>query len=184
MPRDITTDAKNRSLSASLRMVVMAKLEHTTPVYVHTGVGDLVHDGDTYKGIGGFAGMSATEENVIMGATKVDLQLSGVDPANISIAFNQDYQGKPATVWVVFLNDDRSFEGDPVVIFKGFMDNQIINLGTTGTVQLSLVSKFEDWSKSKAVRYNDADHQERHPGDKIFQYAEQVAARQVIGGDE
>ncbi len=55
-------------------------------------------------------------------------------------------------------------------IFK--MDQLTYQLGSTATLRLTAESRLVDWARPRVLRYNDADHQARHPGDKFFQYTE------------
>jgi hypothetical protein len=61
---------------------LLVDLNFTTPVHVWTGVGDLVWNGKTYKGVGTLGSVSTVGESSEIEAQGITLTLSGI-PAEL-----------------------------------------------------------------------------------------------------
>jgi len=61
---------------------------------------------------------------------------------------------------------------DPIGPFLFKMDQLTYQLGRTATIRLTAESRLADWSRPRVRRYNNADHQVLHPGDKFFEHVE------------
>jgi hypothetical protein len=176
MTRTITTNSNNAAQAAHVRMCLLAKLEFdSATIYVNNADRTIVFGGNSYLGIGDFGTLSNVEESSILSAARVNLTLSGVNPSMVSIAFNEQYQGRGATIYMAFFDDNYVLVADPMVIFKGTMDNMNIKLGAEGMITLSVISRMDDWSKAKIRRYNNEDQQSIYVGDKGLEFAEQTA---------
>jgi len=183
MARDLTTAVTTASTASTLKTVTMVNLQFdSTPIYVHTGVGTITYDGNDYLGVGGLGKVTPIKESSDLEVTRVILELSGIDASNISVALNQQYQGRVATIYQAFLDSDYTLIADPVVVFKGTMDNQIINLGNTAKVEVAVISLLEDWQKARIRRYNNEDQQNLYPGDKGLEFVEQVVEKEIFWG--
>lgn len=176
MARNITTDAKNASLASHVRICLLAALEFDSgTIYVSNSDRTITYGGHDYLAVGTFGSISGVEENSILAASKIDLTLTGIDPALISTAFNEHYQGRGATIYVAFLDSTYTLIADPVIVFKGTMDNMNIKIGGQGVITLGVISRLDDWNKSKVRRYNNEDQQSIYAGDKGLEFAEQTA---------
>lgn len=177
MARDITTASKNATLAQDVIEVFMAKLEFASATsYVTTADRNIVFASNTYLGLGGLASISNIVENSELNPEKIEVTLSAVDTANISTALTEHYQGLPATIYAGYLNvTTYALIADPVILFKGTMDNMEVTLGKTGTIKLNIVSELDNWRKPKIIRYNNDSQQSRYTGDKGLEYVEQIA---------
>lgn len=99
--------------------------------------------------------------------------LSGIPRDAIATALAESYQNRPATVWLVLFDDDWA-PIDPVVIFRGRIDQMIIELGATARVTVTLSSRLLDWERPRLKRYSDEEQQRDHTGDVGLQYASAV----------
>jgi len=181
--RSITTDAKNASTAASLTAVIMCELDFSSGfVRAHTGVGDLVYDGNTYLGVGAFGGIDGIGENSDLSVDKIKVTLSGVEAANVAIALTEYYQGRSAQFWFAFLDDNMALIADPVLIFKGRMDTMALQIGQQSKIDLTIINRLADWSKPNERRYNDADQQRAYAGDKFFEFSEKQVEKTLYWG--
>jgi len=177
MSRDITTASKNATLANDVIEVYLAKLEFGSGTsYVTTADRNIVYSGNTYLGVGGFGGISSISENAQLNPEKLELTISGVDTSNITIALTENYQGKPATIYSAYFDTTAyTLIADPVVMFKGTMDNMEIVIGKNATIKLNVISILDNWRKPKTRRYNNDDQQSEYTGDKGLEYVEQIA---------
>src|SRR6185369_16773102 len=82
MARDgITSDVVNQIESRQVCMAFLLDLQFADQtLYVWTGVGPLVWNGNTYQGVGDFGELSAIGETSTVEAQGITLGLSGIDP--------------------------------------------------------------------------------------------------------
>ena len=187
MSRSLTTAVENASEAAEIAAVVLlAKLEYDGGTsFVNTGVSTITYDGDDYLGVGDFGGMSGVNETSEVQESSVTLTLSGVDSGLISVAFNEDYQGRPATLYMGFLDGDHALIDDPVIIFKGRMDTQNISIqGGTGTISLTVISAQAGILKSIERRYNNQSQQSLYTGDLGMEFVSQAKEKPVTWGQK
>lgn len=142
-------------------------------------------DGDLsdeeFPGVGDLGTVSGRDESVETKAGRITVTLSGVNPALVSIALNQQYQGRRGSIWRGNLDEDHALVGPPDLEFRGLMDTMPIKLGDAGTISVVLVDRFIRWERAiDNPRYDDADHQLRRPGDTFFSRVPQLTQGQEI----
>lgn len=183
MTRTITSAANTAAKGALVRPVLFVKLEYDSgDSLINSSNRTITFDGDDYIGVGDLGKITSIAEDSELQAQGVSMELSGVDTANIAIAFNQQYQGRPATVWLGFLDSSYSLIADPVLAFKGLMDNQIIKLGQEGVIKLNVEDFRANWDRPRERRYNNEDQQDRFPGDKGLEFVEQAKEKRIVWG--
>lgn len=183
MTRDITTAAITAATGETVRLARLVNADFESgPVRVHDGVGTLTWEDNAYAGVGNYGGVSAVEEDSELSASKVSFTLSGIDPTLISIALGEQYQGRPITSYVAFLDEAGQIILDPVVEFQGRMDTMNLTLGALATIELTAVDARADWDRPRIGRWNGADQQARFPGDKGLDFAEQTTEKELRWG--
>ncbi len=183
MVREITAAAITASNEAPVRPVILAAMDFSSGwVRVNSGVSSVVYDSNTYLGIGAFGSVSPVEEVLEMQEGTMNLSLTGVDTAYISLALNEHYQGRAALIYVALLDADHVLIDDPVLLFQGRMDNMEITLGNQGTIQVTCTNPMVDWERPRTLRYNNETQQLLYPGDKGLEFVAQSSEKQVYWG--
>jgi len=156
--------------SESLAGVVLAKLDFSPAVRYTNAYQSIYWDeaggGELeYIGLGNLASMSVLNETSELGATTIQLTLSGIPNASITDIFSNEYIGKPLQVWYATLDKDTyAVEGGqngPVLLFAGRMDFGNIEFGETATITVNATSRLADWERPRGGRFNHA-YQTRH----------------------
>lgn len=142
--------------------------------------GDITIAGNTYLGVGTLGAISAVEEGGDARAQGITVQLSGIPSDSIAVALTQAYQNRAATVWVVPLDAAGAVISDPIVIFKGRIDQMDITDGETSAVTVKLESRLRDWAKPRARRYTNEDQQAEYSGDRFFEFVPSVVEKELI----
>lgn len=182
-----------RNLTAA--MVAALEAENVIPVLlvdldfpsglvaVHSAVGSITYGSVTYVGLGTLGEVEDIEEGGELQAYGVKMRLKGVPNEVISIALNEECQGRDARIFVAVLNHDMSLVDAPILTFSGRMDNMQILLGATQSeVLLTAENRLADWDRPRIRRYNDADQQSEYPGDLGMQFAEQMVNKTILWG--
>lgn len=138
---------------------------------------DIVIDGNTFIG-GKAAALSGIEEVSEMQASTMTGELSGIPVDAISIALDEPFQGRPVTVWMVPMDADWA-PIDPVLLFRGLIDQMEVEIGDTAKVVCRFVNRLASWELPRIQRYSDEEQQQAHPGDFFFQHAAAMESREV-----
>lgn len=178
MSRGLTTAQLAAIADESVRRAFAVELEFDSGFSrVVTAPYDIEIDGDTYTG-GLMAGVSDVEEASELGAVSMTVALAGIPRDAINIALDEPFQNRPATVWLV-LFDTAWAPIDPILLFRGRIDQMAIDLGATAKVTLSLSSRLLDWERARGGRYSDEEQQAAYPNDFGLQAAAAMATKEL-----
>ena len=184
MTRDIAAATLSASAAPVILPVFFVKLEFDTgDVCLHTTLGEISWGGDTYVGAGDIGGISPVDEDTELARSTLQLSLRGLPTDLISVVGNEHYQGRPATLYLGYLDQStRQLVADPVIVYKGRMDTATTQVGQELTVSLTVESRFAAWDRPLIRRYNNADQQSRYPGDRGLEFVEQTTEKQLYWG--
>jgi hypothetical protein len=144
-------------------------------------------DGDTndetFLGVGNLGEIRRLQESVDVQPYSIELALSGVAAANVSIALGETYQGRDCRVWMVFLDQDsHAIQGAPLLAFRGRLDVMRLRLGEFGRIFVTAHSRLADWARARIRRYTNADQQERWSGDLGLEFTEETSEKELLWG--
>lgn len=184
MPRNLTTATNNALKSEVLRPVTLVRLDFGSGIIaLHTGIGDLSFNGDTYLGIGDLGSINQVEENDEITPSGIVLSVTSVPSDYISIALTEDYQGRDCHIYMGLLDESHQLIPDPFLVFKGRMDYMEINLQKeNGSISVHVENHLADWNRPRVRRYNHRDQQAEYPTDRGFEYVEQMIEQELIWG--
>jgi hypothetical protein len=182
--RVIDPTTQSAAAASAIHPVIFVKLEFDGgDVNLHTELGDITFDGDTYTGIGKLGGIGNMEENSDLSRTPITLSLSGLPNDLVSILLGEQYQGRLATVFIGYLDLSlRTLVADPVILYRGDIDTADFAIDQTFTVTLSIESRFAMWETPVIRRYNNSDQQSRYPNDNGLEFIDQAASKTVWWG--
>lgn len=142
----------------------------------------LTQAGEEWIGLGNLGSIEAVQEGASLQMYGCGLTLTGIPPEYISLALDEDYQGRACTIWLAPLSTDYQILADPAIVFRGRMDTMDIELGETATITVTAESRLADWERPRVRRYNDEDQQSVHPGDRGMEFVQQMVSRELIWG--
>lgn len=182
--RSMTSAAKAAFTQMNFPALVLVELQFGTGTVRVCNAGyAFPWGGFDWIGLGQLGSVDGISEGASLQMYGCGLTLSGIPPEYISEMMTPaDYQGKTAIIRLAPLTDDYQIIADPVVVFKGRMDTCDIQLGQTATITLTVESRLVDWERPRTRRYNDADQQAAHPGDKGMQYVDQMVSKDLKWG--
>lgn len=183
MSRDLTSGVSSAVQAASLPLLVLVELDFESGTSRYsTAPFNLTWNGQTWYGIGTLGSIDATEETGTVEAKGISMQISGIDPAKIAIALGDHYQGRSCKVYAAPLDSNHQVIADPKLIFDGRMDTMEVQLGQTATIVVTAESRLADLERPRVRRFNDADQQNKYPGDLFFQFVDQMVEVQINWG--
>jgi hypothetical protein len=182
--RDINSATITASQASLTHPVLFLKLEFDGgDVNMHTELGDLTFGGDTYTGVGILGAVSSADEVSDLSLAQITVTLSGLPNDLVSIAFEQQYQGRLGTMFLGYLDlTTRTLVDTPAIIYRGIMDTMDFQQDASFSITLSIGNRFSAWNNPQIRRYNNADQQSRYPGDKGLQFIEQSSNKTIIWG--
>lgn len=175
----------------------------TDALYLWTGLGDLVYNGQTYTGTGNLLDISDVEETVEIAARGATLTLSGIPSEVLALALTEPYQGRQCKIYFglfskgKLLKEDGAFilleDGSRIIlelqelglteIFAGYMDQMNINEGAdTCDVELKVENKLIDLERARVRRYSSGYQKSVYPNDKGFDFVEDLQDKEIVWG--
>ncbi len=178
--RDVTT-AQANALAAKVKYVgLLCEVDYSpTPVRVWTGRGNITWDGKTWAGIGRLGGISAIQEKVGARAGNMTLKINGVPSENLESALADTSQGREVKIWAATFTVAGgvwTIIDAPVLLQWGETDvHEIIEDDGSNSIEVSVPTMLARIALLQVLRYNNADQQRLFPGDRFFEFTEQVA---------
>ncbi len=151
-------------------------------IYVNTTPYTITFGGNDYLGVGDLGAISKVQEGKDIQARGVNLDLSGIPPELVSIALNEQYQGRPLQVWLGFLDSSHTLIIDPVLLGKWKMDTMDMSVGKTATISVKAESRLSNWNRPRSKRYTNEEQQENYPTDKGLEFVAEMIERQFFWG--
>ena len=148
-------------------------------LFLWTGLGDKVINGNTYIGTGTLLSISEVEETSEIAAKGAELVLSGIPSEILALALTEPYQGRECNLYFGVVSDTTEM----TEVFSGIMDRMdILETGQTCTITLGVENKLVDLERPKLSRYTSAYQQIRYPNDKGFNFVEDLQDKKLTWG--
>ncbi len=182
--RTIHTSAETASLASSVKKCFLAALNFSSGwTRVNDSDRDITYDGSVYNGIASLGSVSEVREGTSVQMEAITLTLSGVNPAVMSIALDEHYQGREGKLWLAFFDTNDALIQDPVLIFHGVMDTMDIEIGNEAKITVTLTNRFAKWEQFPEIRrYNHEDQTIYYPTDRGLEFVEQTVEKELAWG--
>ena len=182
--RTIDPTTQSAAAASTIHPVIFVKLQFDGGnVNLHTELGNITFNSDTYTGIGKLGGVGNMEENSDLSRTPITLSLTGLPNDLVSILLAEQYQGRLATIFLGYLDlTTRVLVATPVIIYRGNIDTADFSINQNFSITLSVESRFAAWDTPLVRRYNNSDQQSRYPGDTGLEFIEQAVSKTIWWG--
>lgn len=181
------TSAFNTALAAAhLEEVIFIELQFKAgSSYVCSRDRDISWNGQTWLGRGRVGNIEPLDEGSQLEARSIAMTLSAIPAGVLATALDPaEYKNRACKLWFGLIDTSlataHTVVADPVGPFLYRMDSLDFSLGETGAVRLTAHSRLEDWHRPRMRRYNNDDQQAEYPGDKFFQYTEQMVSAEFM----
>ena len=147
----------------------------------HTGVGQLLIDGEIYYGVGqlGKVGMieSLGDENPV----RLNVELSGLPGEYLSHALAAEAIGSDCKLWLVaFDQDGQLLQYEPAAI--GFVSDYGVIAGDENRISITISDEFEKYEMPLYEFWTDENHRSSHDDDRLCRYGSQMSNRELQWG--
>jgi hypothetical protein len=182
MSRELTSAAQAQASAQYHTLILLGKLEFDDPVYVHTGIGHITFDGNTYIGVGNFAGVDEARESAKLGPLALDLTLAAPDPSMLAESLDSGNYGDPVTIYAAYRLDDGSIVDDPWVVWSGWFEFASIVVGNNNAITVTVQHDLSVLEEVGGARFTDEDQQRRYTGDRGFEFVHLPAGQRLQWG--
>lgn len=179
--RNITSEMVDEFVASTVRPFFLFEgIFASSTLRLCDGYSDLSWDSQTWLGNGWLQGFSDFGEGNEIKATGVDVLLSGVPAAMISLLLTEARHSNRGSIWVGCFDSNRDIVADPYLLFEGALSApRIDDSSDKSQVVLSYENDLIMLARSKELRYNAESQAALFPGDRGFEY---VAAIQQWKG--
>ena len=152
----IDTRSALRLVEETQQAVFAIKAEFdTSTVLLHSGLGDLTINSETYTGAGTLLGISDIEDANDLKSSGVTFQLSGMNATVLGYALNENLQNRNITLFLAFLSAGTDHVEGFMTLYKGRMiSSSIADTTDQGViVTLQTENRLLDLDRTSNFRY-------------------------------
>ena len=216
--RDLSQQIQNTIAGSSVTAFLAVDLYlDSGTVSVWNGYGTLTYNaiqygvvnynGVQYTGVGSLIGIGQVEETSELSARGATVSLSGIPSTMLSLALQEKYQGRKATIsfgvfvggqasgWAINNSvwtdsgawSDAQYWNDYSVsimnLFNGYIDQMNISESSGNcTITVTIESKLIDLERPREFRFNSASQKSLYPGDLGLDFVESLQGKQFNWG--
>lgn len=186
MARDLTAGFITEISANQLRAAILTVIYFDSgTTYNWTGIGNMIYDGNLYVGVGDNVSFGRMEESQVVKATGTVMVLSGVKSSLVSIALQEQYQGRRAEIFFAVLDENMTVIEDPYQIFAGAMDvMEIEDNGQEATISMTVENDLIDLFKARVRNYTSEDQKAFFPTDKGLDFIPFIQDQEIIWKDK
>jgi len=184
MARGLTSAMVSEITNDKLAPILLLKIElDSGTLFMWSGIGDIVWNGDTYVGVGNLLGVGETVETEEVEARGLNLTLSGIPNTMISLALSEDYQGRSVSIWFGCMDSSLNIIADPEMIFKGRLDVMTISENAdTSSIKVSCENNLIILTQTKERTYTPEDQKLDYPSDTFFDQVADLQDKEITWG--
>lgn len=156
----------------------------SSDLYAWSGMHDLDHDGQTWKGVGHVLGMGTIDRGDAMSFRTQTFQLRGLDP-QVLAEIDESVRGRAGKVWLAALDEHNKVIRDPLLVAEVVQDTLEWKLEDGNTVSLTLntYESLKHLGRATNRKWSHEAQLERFPGDVGFKYTQVIARTGMFGVD-
>lgn len=181
--RDGITEPMQAAVDAAVvRPALLVRLDYASGAQCATTAPfDIVHNGETFYGVGQFGGISQVEEGGEVQSYGLAMQLSGIPQEHLAIALGEHYTGRDCKLWLAMLDANWALIEDPLLLFRGRINTQTVDL-ISRKIDVAVKSRMADWERPRVRRYTHEEQQVLYPGDMAFEFTARLENQEIVWG--
>ena len=150
-------------------------------IRIHTGVGEIVIEGNTYLGVGQLGKIAAIESASDDKPVTVEVTLAGIPGNVLSDVLGTRIRGSSARVIIVVQSDSGEVKAaaDSVV---GSVTEYNVQLGSDNVVSIGISDEFALYEHAPNNYWSEQSQLALYPDDHICRFTAQMADREVYWG--
>lgn len=153
----------------------------SAPVRVHTGVGEVVINGEIYLGLGSLGSISPSKSDGSTSPKDITLSLALIDSSMLALALNEKMVGSQVQIVMFTYGADGQVKSTAVA-FAGKITSVSAVTGDENTVNYSCANELEGWQSICSWRYTEDSHLLRYPDDHGLRCVGEISERTILWG--
>lgn len=134
----------------------------------------------TYLGASTLGEISPIQEGSSLDPSTCTITMNALNSALLSTFLSEEYVNRDVIIHVAFLDDSNQIVGDPFIYFWGQISSLTVNYGKRASINIDLKDKLALWDRHKIKRLTHQEQQSIFAGDLGFEYAAQIADKEII----
>lgn len=187
MSRNIGASNITETAATHVRPVWLFKLEFDTPVYVHSGIGNLidtfVSPNITYVGAGAAGSIGSIQESDEFAPQPITLSLSGVSDAYLTEAIDAGNYGDRVTVYKGYKDASGALVAAPWIVGAGIYEKADITQGNANTITIIVQHFLMILNDKDGRRFSDESQTSEYPGDTGCAFLADMVNKKLVFGD-
>lgn len=182
--RTLSSEMQAVSTADVVRPVLFVECDFDSgAVNLWNGIGQLSYGGKSYIGAGNLLNVEPVSESTDLRANGTSVTLSGINNTLVTLAKDEDYQGRSLTIKLGAMDENNDVIADPVIMFSGFMDTMVIaESGDNSSIKIDVENKLIQMERARVRRFTDNDQKIDHPTDEGFSFVTKIQDRQINWG--
>lgn len=182
--RTLSSEMQAVSTADVVRPVLFVECDFDSgEVNLWNGIGQLSYGGKSYIGAGNLLNVEPVSESTDLRANGTSVTLSGINNTLVTLAKDEDYQGRSLTIKLGAMDENNDVIADPVIMFSGFMDTMVIaESGDNSSIKIDVENKLIQMERARVRRFTDNDQKIDHPTDEGFSFVTKIQDRQINWG--
>lgn len=176
--QSIINDLASGHVEMGFAVEIMAP---SAPVRVHTGVGEVVINGELYLGLGSLGSISPSKSDGSTSPKDVTLSLALIDSSMLALALNEKMVGSQVQIAMFTYGADGQVKSTAVA-FAGKITSVSAVTGDENTVNYSCANELEGWQSICSWRYTEDSHLLRYPDDHGLRCVGEISERTILWG--
>jgi len=116
MARSLTTNQQNLLAARGVKKCELVQIDFDSgPLRLTTAGRNVTYGGNTWLGDGTLLSLGETNESIQLEPSDLQIELSGINPALVSLAMSGQGKGRRVRMWLAVFNASGAIEGDPVL---------------------------------------------------------------------
>jgi len=180
----MTTDFRDAALAPVVYLAFLTEADFDSgAIRLFSGYGTLTVDGEDYLGSGTLLKVSPAKETGDLKATDAAFSMSGIQESDISIALQENYQGRPCRILMALFTQDGELIDEPLRVFSGKMDVMTLRDDPKDpSLVMTAENDFIRLQRAKPRRRTHEDQQIDYPGDMIFSHVNAMQHKDILWG--
>lgn len=176
--QSIINDLASGHVEMGFAVEIMAP---SAPVRVHTGVGEVVINGELYLGLGSLGSISPSKSDGSTSPKDITLSLALIDSSMLALALNEKMVGSQVQIVMFTYGTDGQVKSTAVA-FAGKITSVSAVTGDENTVNYSCANELEGWQSICSWRYTEDSHLLRYPDDHGLRCVGEISERTIMWG--
>ena len=172
MPRTVNASTITALASDSIRMCHLVQVDFDTVIRITDNFHAVTKGADSFLAVGHLLGIGQTQETQELRIGSLQISLSAVDQAYVSIFLSSDYLNRRVRIWKAVLDSSGAIVGDAIPTFDGEITGfSIAEDQQSSTITVSCSSHWADFERKAGRLTNNNSQQYFFPTDTGFRFA-------------